>query len=143
LNGPSQQINRDDFVEGGAYRRPDGVLYDLPAAHLYAQNTDHPSTTVTLDLAETPERYAVIRIVGMDDESANTVPLRISINGVVIHEGPAPFGSEVWTDTAWRIGNPGILQAGENSIVIENLAPTGEFGRPPWLLLSAMRVYVG
>lgn len=143
LDGPSVQFNRDDFVEGGAYRRPDGVLYDLPAAHLYSQATDHPSTTVTLSLDSAPSRYAVIRIVGMDDESANVIPIRIQVNGYVIHEGPAPFGSEVWTDTAWRVGDIGALQAGDNTIVIEVLAAEGEFGRPPWLLLSAMRVYVG
>jgi hypothetical protein len=142
LDGPSVQFNRDDFVDGGAYRRPDGVLYDLPAAHLYSQATDFPSTTVTLELGEAPSRYAVLRIVGMDDESANTVPIRITVNGYVVHDGPGPFGSEVWTDVGWLVGNLGVLQAGDNSITVEVLAPQGEFGRPPWVLLSAMRVYV-
>ena len=143
LEGPYLGFGRDDFVEGGAYRRPDGVLYGQPAAHLYSQATDFPSTTIVFDLTEVPARYAVVRIVGMDDESAATVPIRVSVNGYVIHEGPAPFGSEVWTDTAWRIGDLSAFLPGENVLVVEIIAPEGEFGRPPWLLLSAMRIYVG
>lgn len=142
LEGSSGSFERDDFVDGGAYRRPDGVLYELPAAHLYAQPTDHPSTTVTFSLGEAPATYAVLRIVGMDDESQSTVPLRVSVNGYVVHEGPNPFGSEVWTDIAWVIGEPEVLQAGENEITIENLAAEGEFGAPPWILLNEMHLYV-
>ena len=141
-DGPVEQFGRDDFVDGGAYRRPDGVLYDLPAAHIYSQTTEYPSAAVTLELDEAPAEYAVLRIVGMEDENPDVVPIRISINGYIIHEGPAPFGSEVWTDVAWRVGDLGAFQAGQNTIVVENLAPQGEFGLPPWVLLSAMRVYV-
>jgi len=143
LDGPYLGFGRDDFVDGGAYRRPDGVLYDQPAAHLYSQATDFPSTTVVFNLADVPARYALIRIVGMDDESPTSIPIRVSVNGYVVHEGPAPFGSEVWTDTAWRIGDPSALQPGENALTIEVIVPDGEFGRPPWLLLTAMRIYSG
>jgi hypothetical protein len=141
LVGPQTEVGRDELVEGGAYRRPDGVLYDLPAAHFYSQTTDYPSATVTFTLDAAPERYAVIRVIGMDDESPRTVPIRVSVNGTIVHEGPAPFGSEVWTDTAWRIGDPGVLQAGQNTVVIENIAPDGPFGRPPWLLVTSMWIY--
>jgi eukaryotic-like serine/threonine-protein kinase len=143
LDGPSLGFGRDDFVAGGAYRRPDGVLYEQPAAHLYSHATDFPSTTVAFTLPDVPDRYAVIRIVGMDDESPTTVPIRVSVNGYVVHEGPAPFGSEVWTDTAWRVDDLSALLPGENVLVIEVVASDGEFGRPPWLLLTAMRIYTG
>lgn len=142
LEGPVTVFDRDSLVEGGAYRRPDGVLYDMPAAHLYAQPTDHPSTTVSFHLDEAPDEYAVIRILGMDDESPATVPMQISVNGYDVHSGPNPFGQEVWTDTAWRIGDLGALQAGQNTITIANLAPEGVFGRPPWILISVVQVYV-
>lgn len=147
-NGPVVETSRDGFVQGGAYRRPDGELYGLPAAHLYSQTTEHPSTSVNLNLDEAPDQYAVIRIIGMDDEINGKVPLRITINGYVVHDGPSPFnsasggsGSSAWTDTAWVVGDLGIFQPGQNTITIENAATQGEFGLPPWLLLNALGVY--
>ncbi|MBA2454332.1 MAG: serine/threonine protein kinase [Chloroflexia bacterium] len=141
MNGPVVETGRDGFVAGGAYRRPDGMLYNLPAAHLYAQTTDNASATVNLNLDELPDQYVIIRIVGMDDESAGKVPFRITVNGYIVHDGPSPFNNEVWTDTGWLVGDLGVFQTGQNTITIENRAAQGEFGLPPWILLSAMRVY--
>lgn len=139
---PAAEFGRDDLVEGGAYRRPDGVLYDRPAAHLYSQTTEFPSTRVTITLDEAPSDFAVIRVLGMDDENSGRVPLLISVNGYVVHQGPSPFENEDWTDIAWRIGELDALQAGENVITIENLAAEGEFGRPPWILISVVQLYL-
>jgi hypothetical protein len=145
-DGPVVETGRDGFVQGGAYRRPDGVLYGLPAAHLYSQTTDHPSTSVNLNLDESPDQYVILRIVGLDDELNSKVPLRITVNGYIVHDGPSPFGNATsdegpWTDTGWLVGDLGAFQVGENTITIENRAPEGQFGRPPWILLSALRVY--
>jgi hypothetical protein len=145
-DGPVVETSRDGFVEGGAYRRPDGELYGLPAAHLYSQTTENSSTTVNLNLDELPDQYAVIRIIGMDDETNAKVPFRITINGYVVHDGPAPFNNaeadnSAWTDTGWVVGDLGIFQAGQNTITIENRAAQGEFGLPPWILLNALGVY--
>ncbi len=141
LEGPVVEMGRDTFVDGGAYRRTDGMLYNMPAAHLYAQTTDHPGTTVTLDLEELPDQYVILRIMGMDDENNAKVPFRITVNGYVVQDGPSPFNNEVWTDAGWLVGDLGIFQVGENTITIENASARGEFGLPPWILLSAMRVY--
>ena len=145
-DGPVVETGRDGFVQGGAYRRPDGELYGLPAAHLYAQTTDNPSTSVNLRLEELPDQYAILRIIGMDDENNAKVPLRITVNGYVVHDDPSPFnnveaGNAAWTDTGWLVDDLGIFQIGQNTITIENRAPDGQFGRPPWILLNALRVY--
>lgn len=141
LNGPVLETGRDGFVAGGAYRRPDGVLYERPAAHLYAQPTEYSSTTVTVTLNETPTQYALLRIVGMDDENDSKVPFRISVNDTVVFDGASPFDNTEWTDTGLLIGDLEILQEGQNTITIENSAPDGEFGVPPWILLTSMRIY--
>jgi hypothetical protein len=146
--GPVAETGRDGFVQGGAYRRPDGELYGLPAAHLYSQTTENRGTSVNLNLTELPDQYVVLRIVGLDDENNAKVPFRITVNGYIVHDGPSPFNNAVsdegpWTDAAWLVGDLGVFQVGDNTIAIENRAPDGEFGRPPWLLLSVLRVYTG
>jgi hypothetical protein len=139
--GKSESFGRDDFVAGGAYRREDGVLYDRPAAHLYSQATDFPSTTVKFDVDERPTDHVGLTIVGMDDENPNAVPCRIMLNDKIIWDGPSPFGNEEWTLVGWQINALGWLKEGENSLTIEMTVEDGEFGLPPWLLLTEATVY--
>jgi len=141
--GASAQFGRDDFVAGGAYRRPDGVLYEREAAHLYAQGTDHPSTTVSFEAEDEPGSYIAIVITGMDDEWDENVPCRLVLNDEVVWEGASPFGDEQWTTTGWLAGNLGWLESGENSLTFEVLSEDGEFGQPPWILLNSATVYFG
>ncbi|MFW6074773.1 MAG: serine/threonine-protein kinase [Chloroflexota bacterium] len=141
--GPSETFGRDQFVEGGAYRRDDGELYGRPAAHLYSQETDYPATTVTFNVNDGPSSYIGIRIIGMDDESEGRVPMRLSLNDNVVWEGESPFEDEEWTEVIWRVGSLGWIEEGENTMTIEVLAPDGEFGLPPWLLLNEAQVYWG
>lgn len=139
--GPSETFGRDQFVEGGAYRRDDGELYGRPAAHLYSQQTEYPSTTVTFNANDNPSSHVGIRIVGMDDEFDSKVPIRLSLNGNVVWEGESPFGNEEWTDVSWRVGSLGWVQEGSNTMTIEVLAAEGEFGLAPWILLTEAQVY--
>ncbi|MEZ4521820.1 MAG: protein kinase [Thermomicrobiales bacterium] len=129
----NQQVafDRDDFVEGGAYRRTDGVLYGRPAAHLYSQQTEYPSTTVTFSAGESPSAFVGLAITGMDDEIPGSVPCRILLNGNLVWEGPSPFGNEQWTTVGWEIGNLGWIEDGDNELTFEVTAPAGEFGLPP------------
>ncbi len=142
--GATATFTRDDFVAGGAYRRTDGELYGRPAAHLYSQETEYPQTTVAFTVGgqpELPDSYIGIVIIGMDDELPGKVPCRLSLNGVVIWEGPAPFGDETWTEVGWRVGNLELLQPGNNRLTFEVLSESGDFGLPPWLLLNQAAVY--
>lgn len=142
-NGQFETFTRDDFVAGGAYRRDDGVLYDRPAAHLYAQETGYGSTTVTFNVSETPSSYIGILVIGMDDERGAKVPCRLLLNGILVWEGESPFENEEWTRIGWRAGSLGWLQEGENTLTFEVLVDEGEFGQPPWILLNEARVYWG
>lgn len=139
--GQGMTFGRDEFVGGGAYRREDGVLYDRPAAHLYARSTDYSATTVTFEATERPTDYIGLIVVGMDDERPEAVPIRIRLNDKVIWEGPSPFGNEQWTAAAWQINALGWLHEGQNSLTIEMLVPEGPFGLPPWILLTEAAIY--
>jgi serine/threonine-protein kinase len=141
--GSSASFGRDEFVDGGAYRREDGMLYDKPAAHLYAQDTDYPATTVDFIVDGRPDADSHVGIVitGMDDELPGKVPCRITLNGNVVWEGESPFENETWTAVGWHVGSLDWLKPGRNRLTIEVLVEDGEFGLPPWILLTEAAVY--
>ncbi len=138
-NGFDESMNASDFE--GAYRRPDGVLYGLPAVHLYGQGSDADTATAGFNADESADDYIVIVITGMDDELSSKVPIRISLNGNTVWEGNSPFGNEDWTDVAWVVQNLGWLSDGGNTLSVTNLGGNGEVGAPPWVLLTSATVF--
>jgi len=139
--GASITFGRDDFVGGGAYRRDDGVLYGRPAAHFYSQETEYARATVQFTVPEAPAEHIGVVLRGMDDELPGAVPCRIQLNGNVVWQGPSPFANEEWTLVGWEIGNLTWLQAGVNTLTFEVLSEAGDFGLPPWILLTEAAVY--
>lgn len=137
-DGEAATMGADDFE--GAYRRPDGELYGLPAVHLYGQGSDADTATAGFDAGD-PSEYIVLVITGMDDERATKVPIRISLNGNTVWEGPSPFGNEDWTDVAWAVEDLGWLSGGGNTLAVTNLEGDGEVGAPPWVLLTSATVF--
>lgn len=138
-DGNDETMEAGDFK--GAYRRPDGVLYGLPAVHLYGQGSDAHTATAEFDGGDGASDYVVIVITGMDDEVAAKVPIRISLNGNTVWEGPSPFGNEDWTDVAWVVKDLSWLSEGDNTLSVTNTAGGGEIGTPPWVLLTSATVY--
>ncbi|CAN5740965.1 Stk1 family PASTA domain-containing Ser/Thr kinase [soil metagenome] len=137
-------FGRDDFVAGGAYRRDDGVLYDRPAAHLYSRSTDFPATTISFEVQgqpELPDSHLAIVITGMDDELPGKVPCRITLNDHVVWEGESPFMNESWTRVGWQVGSLDWLVTGRNQLTFEVLVEDGDFGLPPWILLTEAEIY--
>jgi hypothetical protein len=76
----------------------------------------------------------------MDDERAEKVPIRVSLNGNTVWEGTSPFGNEDWTDVAWVVEDLSWLTGG-NTLSVTNLEDGGEVGTPPWVLLTSATVY--
>jgi hypothetical protein len=150
--GPQASAGADQAGQfTGAYKRPDGVLYDRPAAHLYGQGSGASSATVTYGLDDTPPRYALLVITGLDDERGAHTPIRLIVNGTVIWEGQSPFANAPksesdpsgWTPVGWLLGDLSLLHGGDNTVTVENMAPNGQVGRPPWVLLTTATIYYG
>lgn len=145
--GPSATIDAGGFE--GAYRRDDGQLYGLPAAHLYGQGSGARVATATFTVNEAPSEYVLIQLTGIDDEVTAKVPIRLSLNGNVVWEGPSPFQNggtdfdspQWWTDVGWLVANPEWLQEGQNTLTVEIIGVNGEIGVPPWVLLTSAVVY--
>jgi hypothetical protein len=76
----------------------------------------------------------------MDDELPEKVPIRISLNGNTVWEGPSPFGNEAWTDVAWIVEDLGWL-SDDSTLSVTNLGGNGAIGAPPWVLLTSASVF--
>jgi len=139
FQGPSVTINAGDLE--GAYRREDGTLYGLPAAHLYGGGSGAEVGTATFEITNPATQYVLVTVTGMDDERTQHVPMQLWLNDYLIWEGPSPFDNESWTDVAWLVGDVGALRAGENTLEIVNAAQSGEIGETPWLLVTTAGVY--
>ena len=137
--GNGETMEAGDFE--GAYRRPDGELYGLPAVHLYGQGSGADTASAGFDADDGAGEYIVIVITGMDDERAEKVPIRISLNGNTVWEGASPFGNEDWTDVAWVVEDLSWLSGDDNTLSVTNLEGGGDVGGPPWVLLTSATVF--
>jgi hypothetical protein len=108
---------------------------------MYGQGTDAHTATATFDGADDVSEYVVIVITGMDDERDEKVPIRISLNGHTVWEGPSPFGNEDWTDVARIVQDLSWLEGGENTLSVSNLEGGDEVGAPPWVLVTSATVF--
>lgn len=139
FQGPSVTVNASELK--GAYRRDDGRLYGLPAAHLYGAESGFDSGAAAFQVTNAPSQYILVTITGMDDEQTAHVPMQLWLNDYLVWEGPSPFNNESWTDVAWLVGDLGALEPGNNTLTIVNASPTGDVGKPPWLLITTAAVY--
>jgi hypothetical protein len=139
LGNAKATLGADDWQ--GGYRRDDGVLYGLPAVHMYGQGSGSESISASFEVDEAPSSYIVIQITGMDDERRQKAPMRLWLNDYLVWEGPSPFANEDWTDIGWLVGSLDALHPGTNTLTLENMAGNGEVGQPPWNLLTSAVVY--
>jgi hypothetical protein len=131
----------------GAYRRTDGTLYGRQTAALYSVGTGYETGTLTFTVEQAPTEPLTLILTGLDDELSGTNPLVVTINGTTIFEGPNAFpntpmrdhgvggGDRYWGEMQLSIP-AGVLQEGENTLVLENAAPGGKLGTPYILINS-------
>jgi hypothetical protein len=128
----------------GSYYRGDATWYGRAWTAIYGAQSEYPAASLTVSLAAAPSAEATLTITGLDDEWAGSNPMVVSVNGVEIYSGDAPFPSwdgvgqgeqAEWTAAVFTVPT-GVLQAGTNEIKVSNQAPTATFGAPPYILLS-------
>ncbi|MBA3336318.1 MAG: protein kinase, partial [Chloroflexia bacterium] len=120
--------------------------YGLPWTAIYGQSSGMSSASISFDLDSAPQRDVSLILTGLDDESSGSVPIRIEINGSEVFAGASPFpswngveGSYPWAQASSSIPAQ-VFRAGTNTITVTNLATSGQFGFPPYLLLNEVRV---
>lgn len=105
---------------------PQEYEYECPkrrAIWIYGVGSRNPAMWAILHLPEAPQKPMHLRLTGQDDDKPGVVPMRITINGQTIFEGPNPFPERNWKEHNFAIP-PGVLKAGENEIKIATTQPS-------------------
>jgi mannose-6-phosphate isomerase-like protein (cupin superfamily) len=133
----------DDWVSG--WRQDGNAWYGRPWTVVYGAFSNHPRATLSFTLDSPQSGSSVLEVAGLDDEWAGNCEINILVNGVSVFAGANPwlsysgtaadFSDAPWTSAAFDIP-AGLLTAGSNTIVIENLEAAANFGTPPYILLG-------
>jgi hypothetical protein len=110
-------------------------LEDRPTAYITGQGTPISEMTTTFSLNQFPPttNYQLI-ITGADDFLTEKCPIRITLNNVVIFEGPNTFLNTQWNTQASNISANSFDAT--NFLTITNISPNGNFDAPPAFLLN-------
>jgi hypothetical protein len=131
----------DTSFDGGWRNRGASVYGGRTATWVYGQGSGYSTMTATFNSDAPAGGTATLTIEGMDSEDSTKTPMRVTVNGVTLFEGPNPLPND---DIPLATGNWGeltlqfdaaILHAGANSISITNLA-RGSVNRPPFIALD-------
>lgn len=138
VNGPAVRL--DDTAWQGGYRQGRGYG-GRSATWVYGQATDYPAMQSVIVLDTPPRGTATLTIEGMDSEDRAKTPIRITVNGSQIFNGPNPLPNDdlplatgTWASHNFRF-DAAVLKPGRNVVRISNLA-SGTFGLPPFFMLD-------
>jgi eukaryotic-like serine/threonine-protein kinase len=141
---PGNTIALEDTAFAGGYTRSNGLYHGRSAHWVYGQGTQYSTMSATFNVDNPPAGPAVLTIVGIDSEDKAKTPMNITLNGVVIYEGPNPLpndnssgpnGPGNWGSFTWPIG-PGVLQPGANTLSITNLDPSPKINFPIFIMVD-------
>ncbi|MDQ3043841.1 MAG: protein kinase [Chloroflexota bacterium] len=142
VGGGSLAFTAADW-SGGHYQSSG---YGRPWTAIYGQGSGMSTATISFSLEGVPRQDVKLVLTGLDDEAGGSVPIRIDINGTVIYSEASPFqswsgveGSYPWEQATSNIPAR-LFQSGSNTMSVTNLAPSGQFGFPPYLLLSEISI---
>jgi serine/threonine-protein kinase len=133
----------DDDVWAGGYggvarRRSYG---GRSAVWIYGQGAGYDTMRARFALQRQPRGVATLTVEGMDAEGRGKAAIAVSVNGVVIFEGPNPLPDDdqpvesgTWAAASWTF-DAALLRPGANEIRIANRSP-GRFSLPPFLMLD-------
>jgi hypothetical protein len=146
----NQQNDTADEVSFGAdawhggFLRNDSAYYGRPWTSIYGAQSDYPAASLTITLADDPEKPVVLTFDGLDDEAPGNNEIVVLVNKQEVFRGQSWFPSwdgvgngenADWTAVRITIP-PDILIAGNNVVTIRNLTDGANFSSPPYVLLS-------
>ena len=110
-------------------------LEDRPTAFITGTGTLTNQMTTTFSLNQFPPttNYQLI-VSGADDFLTNKCPIRVTLNNVVLFEGPNPFLNTQWNTQTTSISASSFNAT--NILTITNISPNGNFDAPPAFLLN-------
>ncbi|HEY0735880.1 MAG TPA: hypothetical protein VGD69_13290, partial [Herpetosiphonaceae bacterium] len=127
IRGDGSQVRLEDTAWQGGFRQSRGYG-GRSATWVYGSGTAYSTMTAAVTLDRQVQGAAVLRVEGMDSEGRAKTPIRITVNGQPIFQGPnplpdddLPLESGTWATASWTF-DAALLQPGPNTIQIRNLA---------------------
>lgn len=120
------------------------MYHGRTATWVYGQGTRFHTMTATAQIRGEPVGPARFTVVGIDSEDEPKTPMRLTINDILIYEGPNPLpnddccgnrGPGNWGGVTFELP-PGILRSGNNRISITNLDPSDEIFLPIFVMVD-------
>ncbi len=106
---------------------------------VYAADSGASTMQGELNLPRLESGPLYLHLKGRDDDSADTTPVAITVNGEVLFEGPNPFPNDDFAVVPFSLPE-GLARVGANRVVIENKSPEGRVGMPPWFMVAAVGI---
>ncbi|HUS15924.1 MAG TPA: protein kinase [Chloroflexia bacterium] len=134
--GTDRRVALEDLAFVGGYRyAPPSVYEGRTAVWMYGQSSGFASMSAPFLLATQPTGTATLVLSGMDSEDARKTPMRILVNGQTVFNGPNPLPNDHspnagnWGTATWTFP-ASVLHPGENTLTVDNLAPSAALGIP-------------
>jgi hypothetical protein len=147
--GADRRVALEDLAFAGGYRyAPPSVYEGRTAVWVYGQGTSFASMTAPFRLPAQPTGNGHLTLAGMDSEDRAKTPMRILINGQSIFNGANPLPNDfspnagTWGTYTWTFP-AAVLRPGDNTITVENLAPSAALGIPFIMIDSATLTWDG
>jgi hypothetical protein len=135
---PSNHIKIEDTNFTGGMDGSYGKVNPRPATWIYGSQTLSAQFTVEGQ----PSGMIQVSISGMDSEDEEKTPIHVRINDTEIFNGPNPLPNDIEPNHGtWGYLNLAAFPAnqlhpGVNTITIENGAPSGPVGQPPFIMIN-------
>lgn len=144
-----RRVTLEDLAFAGGYRyTPPSVYEGRTAVWVYGQGTSFAAMTAPFVLPAQPTGNGHLTLAGMDSEDRAKTPMRILINGQSIFNGANPLPNDfspnagTWGTYTWTFP-AAVLRPGDNTITVENLAPSAALGIPFIMIDSATLTWDG
>ncbi|MEW6071368.1 MAG: beta-N-acetylglucosaminidase domain-containing protein [Planctomycetota bacterium] len=129
-----------DFAGGAAEVYGACFFGQARVNYVYAGSNGPRSTmTAAFVLDEVPTGPLVLHLTARDDDSPAPCRIEIVLNETVLFSGPSDFPDRTWALRRYPLPAE-ALRAGENRLVVRNLAAEGELGMPPWFMVAFAHV---
>lgn len=104
-----------------------------------APNGARSTMSARFDVPALPAGPMALHVRARLDDRNTPCPIRISLNGLTVFEGPEAFAHNEWQWRAFALPD-GALRAGPNELVFANTSAEGIVGMPPWFMLAACAI---
>jgi len=122
---------------------PQEYAHECPARRaiwIYGTGANNPAMWTVLHLDRAPAKAGRLVLTGQDDDKPGAVPIRVTVGGQTVFEGPNKCAERNWS--AQEIALPaGVLKAGDNEIRIATTQPSAAADQG-WFMLAECAVMV-